>query len=59
MVVILEGEPPTFARLVNWEDGTARMVKVIPKSMWSDYFKRRIGIPSVLEDGDIPYTENS
>lgn len=59
LVVILDKDPPTIARMVNWNDGSARMVKVIPKSMWADYFNRRIGHPKPLKDGDVPYTENA
>jgi hypothetical protein len=59
LVVILDEDPPTTARMVNWNDGSARMVKVIPKSMWVDYFNRRIGHPKPLKDGEVRYTENA
>lgn len=58
LVVILDGEPPTMARMVNWNDGSARMVKVVPKSMWPDYFNRRIGHQKPLKDGEVRYKEN-
>ena len=58
LVVVLGGTPPTVARMVNWKDGTARMVKVIPKSMWPDYFNRRIGHPKPLGENETAYKEN-
>lgn len=58
LVVVLDGAPPKTARMVNWRDGSSRMVKVIPKAMWPDYFNRRIGHPKTLGEDEVPYTEN-
>lgn len=55
LVVVLDGAPPTTARMVNWKDGTSRTVKVIPGSMWADYFNRRIGHPKPLKGGELRY----
>ena len=47
-----------MARMVNWNNGSARMVRIVPKSMWADYFNRRIGHPKPLKDGEAHYKEN-